>query len=101
MTTPAAEGPIGHFEQWAEKHLAPGLADIKTAVAALEDKGETWTVWAQAHAANAQQLAGLVTDAVKLIDPADAAVAASLVSRAQAIAAEADRLAAELLAKGV
>jgi hypothetical protein len=97
MPEPTPEGPIGHFAEFVEKHIAPDIADIKTAVAGLETDGDKTLTWVQAHAANAQQLAGLVLDLVKAVDPADATLAASLVSRAEAIAAEAAKIAGEVL----
>jgi hypothetical protein len=100
MTTPTPEGPIGRFAEWAEKHIAPDVADLKTAVADLETSGDKALTWLEAHTANARQLAALLVDAVKVIDPADSTMVAALVSRAEAIAAEAERIAQEVLAKG-
>lgn len=101
VPTPEQEGPIGRFAAWAEKHIAPDVADIKTAVAGLEASGEQALTYLEAHAANAQQLAALLVDVVKVVDPADATVAAALVARAEAVAAEAARIAQEVLGKGV
>lgn len=94
-------GPLARIEQWTERHIAPDLADIRTAVAGLENRAEQALTCLEARAANAQQLAALLADVVKAVDPADATVAAALLSRAEAIAAEADRIAQELLAKGM
>jgi hypothetical protein len=90
-------GPIGELEKWAEKHVAPDLADIKTAVAGLETSGEQALTWIEAHAANAKELAALMVEVVKAIDPADASLAAALVSKAEAVLAEAERIAEEVL----
>jgi hypothetical protein len=98
MPEPTPEtGPVSKLEEWAEEHLAPGLADIKAAVAGLEDRGDKALTWLEAHAANAKELAGLVVQVVKVIDPADASLAAGLVSKAEAVLAEAERIAEEVL----
>jgi hypothetical protein len=101
MSGPVPEtGPLGRVEKWAEEHLTPDIADIKAAVAGLEDRGDKALTWLEAHAANAKELAGLVVQVVKVIDPADASLAAGLVSKAEAVLAEAERIAEEVLGEG-
>lgn len=94
MSEPVPEAPapgfLGHIERWVQEHVAPELATIKA-------DGERLIRFAEAHAANAQSLANVVLTAVKLIDPADAAAAAALIAEAERVAAEADRIAHEIL----
>lgn len=88
-TVPEPGGVIGHVEHWVQEHVAPELEAVKA------DAGNLIR-FAEAHAANAEALAGLVVKLVQAADPSAAPAVAALVAEAEKIAAEAARIAREL-----
>jgi hypothetical protein len=76
---------IAHVEKWAEQHIAPDIARVLK--------------FAEAHAANAQRVASLVLSLAQQFDPAAYPAVAAIVTEAEKTAAEAEKIAAELLGK--
>lgn len=89
---PEPGGFLAHIEHWVQQHVVPELEAVKADSVRL-------VTFAEAHAANATQLANIVVAALKAIDPALAPGTAALVAEAEKAAAEADRIARELLGK--
>jgi hypothetical protein len=82
-------GVMTHIEEWVSRHLAPDIADIRI-------KAENALGAAGKMAPVLKEMASIVQEAVKALDPADAPAAASLIARAEAVAAEAAMIGAEL-----
>jgi hypothetical protein len=90
-TTAMPPGPFDRIEQWASRHLAPDLADLKADLADARIKAGNTAKWAQDHATVAETITGLLVKAAAA-DPALAGLAAE----AERAAAEAARIAAEI-----
>jgi hypothetical protein len=84
-----AGGPLTHIEHWFAREVAPDIADIRI-------KAENAITAARKVAPAVQELASVVTEALKALDPADAPAAAGLIARAEAVLAEAVRIGAEI-----
>jgi hypothetical protein len=93
---PGSPGFIGHIidrvRSWFERDVVPR-------VVAVEGDLERVVKFAEAHAANAKQLADIVVGLVKTADPAAAPAVAELLAEAEKAAAEAVRIAEEFLHK--
>ena len=96
---PETGGWLARLERLVAERFGPDIADCRIKAENADIKAEKALAWLKDHAANASKLADLVTEAVKLTDPADASAMSGLVSEAEAIAAEAARIAAEVLAE--
>lgn len=99
--TPAAPetpegGPLTHFEQWAARHLDPYLQDVRAELADARIKAGRASDGIQELAPLMARLGTVVQEALKLLDPAGAPAAASLLAEAEAVAAEVAKIAAEV-----
>ena len=91
----------GHFAAWAEKHLEPFLAEIRGDATDACMKAGSALAAARKLAPVTQEAVSIVQEAVKILDPAAAPGAASLIARAEKLAAEAAGVAADLAAFGL
>jgi hypothetical protein len=86
----------GHFAAWAEKHLAPCLADIRSDVADIEVKAGTALAAVQKAAPVLEKIAALVEKSVKA-----GTLPAEIVTEAESVALEAAGVARDLAAFGL
>src|ERR1017187_630025 len=78
----------GHFAAWAEKHLEPYLADLRSDITDARTKAGKALANTQAHAAQEEALAGLLVKIVSAADPAAGVVLAELAPEAKRVLAE-------------
>lgn len=88
--TPESHGILARVLE----HLAPDIADIRI-------KAENAIGAAQKLAPVTQEAVSIIQEALKILDPAAAPGAASLIARAEKLAAEAASVAGDLAAFGV
>lgn len=91
---PPHAGPVDHIEQWASRHLAPDLPDLKRSAA-------WFLTFTQAHAVWAEKVTALAALLAEDADPAAAPAIAALAAAAQNALAELQRLTAGFTEEGV
>jgi hypothetical protein len=88
IAPPEVARVASHLALWLEQHVAPELAKAKADAARA-------LAYAQAHAANADAMAGLLVKIISAADPAAGIVLAALAPEAQRVLTETERLVAE------